>query len=64
MYYRILKVILIQSIGMIINYFVYFIFDKIGFFFSISLVIIGGDGSVINVINALIRYLAKENRTR
>jgi len=63
MYYRILKVILIQSIGMIINYFVYFIFDKIGFF-SISLVIIGGDGSVINVINALIRYLAKENRTR
>jgi hypothetical protein len=33
-------------------------------FFSISLVVIGGDGSVINVINALIRYLAKENRTR
>ncbi len=33
-------------------------------FLSISLVIIGGDGSVINVINALIRYLAKENRTR
>jgi hypothetical protein len=33
-------------------------------FFSISLVIMGGDGSVINVINALIRYLAKENRTR
>ncbi|CAF2328547.1 unnamed protein product [Rotaria sp. Silwood2] len=29
-----------------------------------GLVIIGGDGSVINVINALLRYLAKENRTR
>ncbi|CAF1157119.1 unnamed protein product [Adineta ricciae] len=29
-----------------------------------SLVIIGGDGSVINVINALISYLAKEYRTR
>ena len=31
---------------------------------DISLVILGGDGSVINVINALIRHLAKENRTR
>ncbi|CAF1000555.1 unnamed protein product [Adineta steineri] len=29
-----------------------------------SLVVMGGDGSVINVINALIRYLAKQNRTR
>ncbi|CAF3109817.1 unnamed protein product [Rotaria sp. Silwood2] len=29
-----------------------------------GLVIIGGDGSVINAINALIRYLTKENRTR
>ncbi|CAF3715851.1 unnamed protein product [Rotaria sp. Silwood1] len=29
-----------------------------------SLVIIGGDGSVINIINALIHYLTKENRTR
>ncbi|UJR13625.1 hypothetical protein I4U23_000638 [Adineta vaga] len=29
-----------------------------------SLVIIGGDGSVINVINALIHYLAKQNHTR
>ncbi|CAF3646886.1 unnamed protein product, partial [Rotaria sordida] len=29
-----------------------------------GLVIIGGDGSVINIINGLIRYLAKENRTR
>ncbi|CAF1115815.1 unnamed protein product [Rotaria sordida] len=29
-----------------------------------GLVIIGGDGSVINVINALLRNLAKENRTR
>ncbi|CAF2033761.1 unnamed protein product [Rotaria magnacalcarata] len=29
-----------------------------------GLVIIGGDGSVINVINGLIRYLTKENRTR
>ncbi|CAF4592386.1 unnamed protein product [Rotaria sp. Silwood1] len=29
-----------------------------------GLVIIGGDGSVVNVINALLRYLAKENRTR
>ena len=38
---------------------------NLGFvFLSISVVIIGGDGSVINVINALIRYLANENRTR
>ncbi|UJR33635.1 hypothetical protein I4U23_021069 [Adineta vaga] len=29
-----------------------------------SLVIIGGDGSVINVINTLLIYLAKENRTK
>ncbi|CAF1086039.1 unnamed protein product [Rotaria sordida] len=29
-----------------------------------GLVIIGGDGSVINIINGLIHYLAKENRTR
>jgi hypothetical protein len=33
-------------------------------FIFISLVIMGGDGSVINVINALIRYIAKANRTR
>jgi hypothetical protein len=33
-------------------------------FCTISLVIMGGDGSVINVINALLRYLAKENRMR
>lgn len=52
--------ILIQSIGMMKNLF-HLMFC---FFFPISLVIIGGDGSVINVINALIRYLAKENRTR
>ena len=32
--------------------------------FLISLVIVGGDGTVISVINALIRHLAKENRTR
>ena len=38
---------------------------NLGFvFLSISVVIIGGDGSVINVINALIRYLANENRTK
>ncbi len=38
---------------------------NLGFvFLSISIVIIGGDGSVINVINTLIRYLANENRTR
>ncbi|CAF3286010.1 unnamed protein product [Rotaria socialis] len=29
-----------------------------------GLVIIGGDGSVINITNALLRYLAKQNRTR
>ncbi len=58
---RILKGILIPSIGM---QRIYLIFGEFVFFFSISLVIIGGDGSVINVINALIRYLAKENRTR
>ena len=34
------------------------------FFAIISLIIVGGDGSVIDVINALIRYLTKENRTR
>ena len=38
---------------------------NLGFIFlSISVVIIGDDGTVINVINALIRYLANENRTR
>ena len=38
---------------------------NLGFvFLSISVVIIGGAGSIINVINALIRYLANENRTR
>jgi len=55
-------VILIQLIGMTR---IYFIFNEFGAFFSyISVVIIGGDGSVINVINALIRYLANENRTK
>jgi hypothetical protein len=55
-------VILIQSIGMKR---IHCLFETSGAgFFSISLVIMGGDGSVINVINALIRYLAKENRTR
>jgi len=33
-------------------------------FLSISLVIIGGDGSVINTINSLINHLAKENQTK
>jgi hypothetical protein len=53
---------MIQLIGMMRNGLIY---KKFGFCFSsISVVIIGGDGSVINVINALIRYLANENRTR
>lgn len=33
-------------------------------FLSISLVVLGGDGSVINVINAVLRSIAKENRTK
>ena len=37
---------------------------EMSLFFSISLVILGGDGSVINVINALLRYIAKENRIK
>jgi hypothetical protein len=36
----------------------------IDFVVTISVLIIGGDGSVINVINALIRYTAKRNRTK
>lgn len=62
MYYRISKMISILSMGMktIVQRFVHHEFAL----FSISLVIIGGDGTVINVINALIRYLAKQNRIR
>ena len=54
--------ILIQSIG--IEKKRNFLDEFSFFFFPISLVIIGGDGSVINVINALIRYLAKQNRIK
>ena len=57
--YRISKMISIPSMGMRIIF-----YHNEFCLFSISLVIIGGDGSVINVINALIRYLANENRIK
>ncbi len=61
-YSMIFQVILIRYMGMKKDFSFCLLMNL--FFFSISLVIIGGDGSVINVINALLRYLTKENRTR
>ncbi len=62
-YFILFKMILIRYMGMR-ECFCFCLLMNLVFFFSISLVIIGGDGSVINVINALLRYLAKENRTK